>query len=271
MVLKPDKTPLSISHPEIAEEWHPEKNDGVSPNQVVAGTGKKIWWKCSQGPDHEWRVKGADRTGINKSGCPCCNGKKVSVTNSLASKFPNIAVQLHPTKNDGVTADQIIAGSNKKYWWVCSEQPDHEWLTTSGARTGRGTGGPFCAHQKVSPSTSLAFRFPEIAQQWHLSKNGDITPEQIVAGSNIRAWWKCLEGPDHEWQVSAYSRTGASKSGCPYCRSLRVSITNSLSSRSPEIARQWHPTKNNGVTPNQVTAGSHTKYWWKCPVGPDHE
>ncbi|MFM8466213.1 MAG: zinc-ribbon domain-containing protein [Oxalobacteraceae bacterium] len=38
----------------------------------------------------------------------------------------------------------------------------------------------------------------------------------------------------------------------------------------PEIAAQWHPTKNNGVTPDQVAAGSNKKYFWKCDKGPDH-
>ena len=55
---------------------------------------------------------------------------------SIRVSHPEVAAQLHPTKNEGVTPDQIIAGSNKKYWWKCPEGPDHEWLTTPGSRTG---------------------------------------------------------------------------------------------------------------------------------------
>ena len=28
---------LSVSHPELCKEWHPTKNDGLAPDDVVAG------------------------------------------------------------------------------------------------------------------------------------------------------------------------------------------------------------------------------------------
>ena len=39
----------------------------------------------------------------------------------------------------------------------------------------------------------------------------------------------------------------------------------------PELVAQWHPTKNVGLRPQQFSAGSSKKVWWKCPKGPDHE
>ena len=50
------KVPLSVTHPDIASEWHPEKNGSVTPEQVVAGSNKKVWWICPEGPDHEWQA-----------------------------------------------------------------------------------------------------------------------------------------------------------------------------------------------------------------------
>lgn len=44
---------MATTHPELAKEWHPDKND-FGPHQVAAGTNKKAWWKCSEG--HEWKA-----------------------------------------------------------------------------------------------------------------------------------------------------------------------------------------------------------------------
>jgi len=109
------KVPLSVTHPDIASEWHPTKNGGLTPEQVLAGSNKKVWWICGEGPDHEWEASSHTRTGKGTTGCPCCSGNKLSVTNSLATLFPDVAAQWHFQKNDGVTPDQVVAGSNKKY------------------------------------------------------------------------------------------------------------------------------------------------------------
>ena len=41
-----------------------------------------------------------------------------------------------------------------------------------------------------------------------------------------------------------------------------------LSQSHPELAAQWHPTKNGSITPDAVFGGSHKRIWWQCPDGP---
>ncbi len=48
------KVPLSFSHPELAEEWHPDKNGPLTPQDVREGNGRTVWWRCSKGPAYEW-------------------------------------------------------------------------------------------------------------------------------------------------------------------------------------------------------------------------
>lgn len=105
--------PLSISHPELSTEWDSSKNGNVTPEDVVAGSGKKYWWKCPKGPDHEWINSPNGRTGMGVRRCPFCTGKKVSTTNSLNSRFPEIAKQWHPDRNGNITPEQVVAGSSK--------------------------------------------------------------------------------------------------------------------------------------------------------------
>jgi len=268
--MKNKKSLLEI-YPDVAAQWHPTKNGDLTPDQVVAGSSKRYWWKCIKGPDHEWDAILVSRTTGGK-GCPYCAGKKVSITNSLVTVFPDIAIEWHPTKNGNLTPDQIVVGSDKNIWWKCPKGPDHEWQCNIYHRTGLTKSGcPYCAGKKVSITNSLTTVFPDIAIEWHPTKNGNLTPDQIVVGSNKRYWWKCIKGPDHEWKTTVASRTGKSKRSCPCCAFQKVSVTNSLAMLFPKIAAEWHPTKNGDLAPEQVISGSNKRYWWKCNKGPDHE
>ena len=56
---------------------------------------------------------------------------------------------------------------------------------------------------------------PDIAAQWHPTKNGDVTPDQVTASSGTKAWRICHKGPDHEWQATIGNRTTGH--GCSTC------------------------------------------------------
>ena len=261
---------LSSLFPEVAAQWHPYKNNQVTPDQVVAMSHHRRWWICPEGLDHEWQTSVSNRTGVNKTGCPSCAGYKVSVTNSLSSLFPMIATQWHPTKNIGVRPEEVLAGTLKKYWWICPEGPDHEWQASVIHRTLQGVGCLCCSGRKASVTNSIWSLFPKVALQWHSDKNHEVTPDQVVYGSNKKYWWICPKGPDHEWQAQPVSRT-MNKQGCPCCAGLKVSVTDSLSFISPEVAAQWHPQMNTGLTPDKIVAWSNRNVWWKCQNGADHE
>ena len=261
------KDPLSITHPQLSIQWHPTKNGDRTPDKVIAGSSQKAWWKCPESFDHEWEARISDR--VKATGCPFCAGLRPSVTNSLASLYPEIAREWHPSKNKPLTPNNVVSGSNKKAWWRCSQSSDHEWEAPPSKRTRRGDRCPFCTGKKPASTNSLASLYPEIAKEWHLERNGTLTPDQVVAGSHQKAWWRCSQGFDHEWEASIKGRTNGN--GCPFCRGLKVSVTNSLASLYPEIVREWHPERNGTLTPDQVVAGSARKVWWRCLQSLDHE
>jgi hypothetical protein len=35
----------------------------------------------------------------------------------------------------------------------------------------------------------------------------------------------------------------------------------------PRVAKEWHPTKNRNLTPEEVTKSSNKKVWWLCLKG----
>ena len=261
----------TLCPPEILKEWDYEKNGDLTPETMVAGKHQKVWWKCDKGPDHVWMQEPRHR--INRGfGCPACEGKQVSVTNSLATLFPHLVSEWHPTKNKGVTPDQVVAGENNKYWWICDKGPDHVWDATANKRSYAGRTCPYCAHVKWSITNSFVTLYPEALSYWHPTKNGDLDPKDIIGGGGAfdKYWWKCDKGPDHEWTATAGS-LAMRDTGCPACANQQLSVTNSLETLYPLIASEWHPKKNGKLTPADVIAGTHKKVWWQCQVVPEHE
>ena len=84
MARKPPKgKSLAEVNPELAKQWHPTKNGDLTPNDVKAGSSKKVWWKCDKGDDHEWETAIGNRS-IGK-GCSICAGQKTVLSNCLAT------------------------------------------------------------------------------------------------------------------------------------------------------------------------------------------
>ncbi len=261
---------LAKAFPKIAKEWHPTKNAGLTPSDVPGKTRTKVWWQCSVNPSHEWEMSIEARTTAWGS-CPHCRKlqghKKLPTIREFSEK---LTAEWHPTKNGKFTPDNVSVGSGKKIWWICSKDHTHVWPAQVRNRAQKNQGCPFCTNIAVDESNSLATLFPEIAKEWHPTKNGTLTPDMVSRGSAKRIWWQCLKNPDHVWDASVDSRTH-NQSGCPYCSGFFPNETNSLQAKAPEIAKEWHPTKNGELTPETVKAGSGKKAWWQCPQNPEHE
>ncbi len=257
---------LATLNPELAKEWHPTKNGNLTTSDVIPGSYKKAWWKCSKGNDHIWQAIIEDRN--NGTGCPICSNKKVVKSNCLATLNPKLAKEWHPTKNDELTTDKVTPGSSKKSWWTCPKSDDHEWQATIAHRN-NGTGCPICAGQKVASSNCLTTLNPKLAKEWHPTKNGELNPDKVTSSSGKKVWWKCSKGDDHEWQAIIANRNKGI--GCPICSNQTVAKSNSLGTVNPQLAKEWHPSRNGKLTPCDVLPCAGKKVWWKCSKGSDHE
>lgn len=203
---------LADASPELARQWDAEKNAPLTPQQVTAGTRRKVWWKCARG--HSWRASVTSRAN-QKTGCPICDGKEVQKGfNDLASLYPALAGEWDAAKNGALTPESVTPASNRKVWWRCEK--GHSYRAVIAQRVQRGSGCPYCTNRKILPGfNDLATVQPLIARQWHPTLNGGLTPEMVTAGSNRKVWWQCPLG--HTWKAVVYSRTGAQRCGCPIC------------------------------------------------------
>lgn len=131
----PEKS-LAYKNPSLAAEWHTLLNGTLTPNDVFAVSGRRVWWQCHK--KHEWEAKVSDRSYGN--GCPTCSGRRVSADNNLAAVHSDIAGQWHPTKN-AISPTDVVAHSHTEVWWKCV--CGHEWKAQVKTRC-EGHGCPVC-------------------------------------------------------------------------------------------------------------------------------
>lgn len=207
----PGETDLATLFPDIANEWHPDKNEDLKPREILPSSSRKVWWQCKYG--HEWLATISNRTGKNRTGCPICSGKKVLTGfNDLATTHQTLAQEWHTEKNKPLTPKDVTVGSNKKVWWRC--HLGHEWEAIINSRR-NGSGCPVCANRVLLKGfNDLATTYPDIAAQWHPLRNGELSASAVFAGTAQKVWWQCEQG--HEWFASVNGRT-ANKTGCPIC------------------------------------------------------
>lgn len=183
---------------------------------------------------------------------------------NLQITHPEISAQWHPTKNGTLTASDVVSGSHKKVWWKCNVESDHEWEAQIRSRLVLSS-CPCCSGRRVVLSNCLAKTHPNIAAQWHPTKNGNLTPYNTSYGSEKKVWWKCDKFSDHEWQSTVSNRIKGR--GCSCCVSRTIVPSNCLDTSYPGIAKEWHPFKNNELTPHKVSKRATKKVWWQCTFG----
>lgn len=194
---------------------------------------------------------------------------------SLARLHPELAAELHPTRNGDTQPSEVAAGSKRKLWWVCPRR-GQEWQATVENRVRRGAGCPVCATKRrantqavVPRERSLAVNRPDLARELHPTQNADLDIGSVAMYSARRLWWQC-SCCGHEWQTTPANRSRGG-TGCPACWAQRrgviartVPYERSLVARHPELAAELDSERNPEVDAERLGAGSDQKVWWLC-------
>jgi hypothetical protein len=319
---------LETVRPDLAKELDTRKNDGLSPKDLLFGTSRMVWWKCSKG--HSYKAKVSQRN-FSNTGCAVCSGKRTeSGFNDLVTKYPNIAKTWDHKLNNGLLPQTLSPSSKQKVWWECEK--GHSWLMGVAERT-KGQGCSVCENRQILAGfNDLLTLAPELAASLAPGLNPDNFATTVGAYSHKKAWWRCPDGHVYEAMVASRHKTecavcagqrvlagfndlesqnpGASKhflrdsnqklpsevhvasrvhywwecelghqfrahpdsvkrgNWCPYCGNKKVLIGfNDLATVRPDLASEWHPSKNHPLEPKQVINGFHRKVWWLCEAG----
>lgn len=152
--------------------------------------------------------------------------------------------------------------TSKKVWWECPK--GHTYDATVYERSDRQRGCPYCCGRRsLKGFNDLQTLCPEIAQLWDYELN-NTSPCDVTKGSHKVVWWKCDKGKDHSFQSAVFRLTEGR--GCNICASKVINKYNSLESRYPEVAKYFDSEKN-GITPDKISCGSSTKYFWFDDLG----
>jgi hypothetical protein len=158
-------------------------------------------------------------------------------------------------------------GNNKKLKWKCLKEDCKEIFEMNWSNIYIGQNCPYCCGVQVGLSNCLATKRPDLAKEWHPTKNGDLTPYDVTCGSHKNVWWLCQKC-NYEWQTAICNRNNGSD--CPKHKFEKISIANSIPTKDnnllimfPDLCKEWNYDKNI-KNPEEYCMGSNKKVWWKC-------
>ena len=123
----------------------------------------------------------------------------------------------------------------------------------------------------MDETNCIAKTHPHLLKKWNFINNVDITPYNTVIGSEKEVWWICDKGHEYKARPSYLKSNdkniGSKRGWCPYCNNIKVCNETCLATIDPELVMEWHPTKNNDITPKEIFPNTNKSFWWKCKKG----
>lgn len=252
---------LAFCNPELAKEW--SDNNPFGPEEISFGSGKEVLWVCKEGHEYPARI---DNRKNNGTRCPYCSGRKaIPGKTDLMTRYPDIAKELHPTKNGNIDPRTIACNSHTQYIWTCKNGHDFPARVYHRIKE-KGGGCPYCSGRKaISGETDLFTRFPELKKEYDFEKNKGIDIDCLSAYSHGSVFWICPKGHSYPARISDRTQNG---SGCPFCAGKRaIPNETNLFYLYPKLKEMWDYDSNTGLDSDELTAGSNRKVVWKCEKG----
>ena len=247
---------LRATHPHIAAEVNEALSGGRTAGNVVAGSEYTMTFTCALG--HDWETTPANRA--RGSQCLVCTHQVVHPSTCLATVAPDVAALWHETLNGDLTPWDVFPGSSDKAWWKCVNGCDYDGVI---AKRVEGVGCRYCSNRAVSKKNCMRATRSDLTAEFHPRKNGERTPDNVVAGTSHKIWWLCIPY-GHDWEVSGDNRVRQG-TGCPYCSGKKVWVGfNDMATTRPDMAAQFSRSRNGDLTPQDVVAGTGKRLWWEC-------
>ena len=247
--LIPGVNDLLTVNPELASEWNYEKNNALTPEDVMPNSGKKVWWKCSKG--HEWQAKIYHRN--NGSSCPVCYSER-------NTSFPEFAL-LYYLKKIGLE----VIHSYKELGYELD-------IFIPSKKTAIEYDGYFWHKNKTNEDIEKNRKCENIGIKLYRIREGlpsleDISIDYLIQKDNKNDLAKVIKKLIDE--IFGISIDIDLKRDALSIENLReyTEKDDSLLSVNPEIANEWNYEKNGDLKPDYFAANSGKTVWWKCSKG----
>ena len=127
--------------------------------------------------------------------------------------------------------------------------------------------------------TPLTESHPEVARDFHPTRNGPLKASDLGSYERLQVWWRCPK--EHEANVSVYTRV---RVGCKECnRERRLSEhtaskhyakkRGSIRDTAPDLMARWDHEANSAerLFPENFTPSSHIGVSWRCDKGHEYK
>jgi len=253
-------------YPELAKEWHPEKNGNLKPTDVSKKNGKKVWWQCRYG--HEWLASVHDRA--DGTGCPfCAEGRLTSFPEQaifyyIKKLYPDALNRYKGIFNNGMELDIYVPSVR-----FAVEFDGAYWHGTNEVHAREKTKYDICRENeinliRVKENSDNDWR--DVADVIYIIKKRRNKKE---LQSVIQAILDSIDRESNMWTrknpFNVYSRVSVDIERDEYdIRKYLTPISNSLKELRPDLAAEWNYEKNGSLTPDMFGVNSNDYAWWKC-------
>lgn len=268
---KPKRRLLKDSGLDSAAWWDHEANDPADWATVTAAARREVGWRCPE-CSLGFSARVVDFAGWPK--CPRCEAGRQAAWDSAVDRYRNTAVAAVPElaaawADDVDPSTVMVAGSHQLRRFRCPAghhpriSPMSYLLSGCPSCRGQATLAERLALADID--TAPAGFHPEIASQWHPTKNGTRQLATVSPTSRKLAWWydpNC----GHEWEETPARRDAGQRLRCPECRT----ILDSLAHHFTDLAAEWSP--ENPLTAWQVRPSGSTRFipTWICRTNSQH-
>lgn len=233
---------------DILQDWDYE-NNSIKPDELVCGSHAMVNFKCHV-CGHKWSTVLYSRTKQNTD-CPNCKRR-------AKTSFPEQAIYFYIKKyfGDSISGDRKALDGKELDIYI--------------------------------PSKKLGIEYD--GDPWHKDRKIDIIKEKLCKEKNIQLIRIRESKSDHSncENIYVYKYQNWNELNDIIGKILKkINVTNpvvniekdeynikeqfysilkdnSLAELYPDIAKEWHPTKNGNITPEQISSETHDSYYWIC-------
>ena len=245
---------IATTNPEALSEWDFEKNIGVDPRNLQAGSEKKVWWKCPRGHSYQMQIDLKVKYGHK---CPVCSkGRHVSFPEkAVAFYFQRVDSSIiEGFSDDRLQISELDVFSPQKH--VGIEYDGNRWHSRRNTIK-----RDVIKNEKCKEAGITLYRIREDGcRPIENSSSVDYyyDPKDLSALENI---------------IKSLISTIYNVDSTVDIENDRISIykmidiwfeRNSAALLSAEALAEWDYEKNQGLEPGNFSANTHKKVWWTC-------
>lgn len=248
---------LCIVYPDIAFEWHPTLNNRLLVENIMPGSKDVVWWRCCV-CGYSYQAKVVSRTGYKHAGCPQCNRR-------LHTSFPEQAIFYYVRRYFNDAQNGFTEVFNEKMeldiyipsMCIGIEYDGEHWHRDTKCRN----------LKKYELCTKLGIWLIRVKENYNGKICDEHDADEIIfrTHDNDAGLEECiLQVLRSLSQFQVYDVDITRDSGQIRSNYVTTLKNNSLLTKYPQVAKEWHPNLNGNLRPDMFFPASHAKVWWLC-------